>query len=98
MKAITLRNVPEDLAAMIEAEAKRTGASLNATVIRLLQQATAVDIPATKPEPQTYHDLDFLIGSWTKEEADEFDHHLEEARRIDMELTCMEWQREDTAK
>ena len=39
LKAITLRNLPPELAAKIEHEAARNNASLNATVIRLLRQS-----------------------------------------------------------
>lgn len=78
MKAITLRNVPDELAAVIQTEAARTNTSLNATVIRLLQKAT------NKPAGQSTkkRDLSDLAGSWTKDEADEFDRALAEQRRI----------------
>lgn len=32
------------------------------------------------------NDLDALAGSWTKEEADAFDEHLADQRKIDPEL------------
>lgn len=98
MKAITLRNLPPELAEKIEQEAARQNASLNATVIRLLQQAF---LPAQAPsvsKPRKLRDLDWLAGSWTKEEADEFDRYLEESRRIDMEMTRLEWEKEDAGK
>ena len=98
MKTITLRNLPPEIADYIEAEATKTNASLNATVIRLLQKAASLDAPNQKPSSKEYHDLDFLCGSWSKEEADEFDRYLEESRRIDMELTKLEWQKEDSDK
>ena len=82
MKAITLRDVPKPIADKIHEEAKRTGASLNKTVIRMLSQ-TLTEPPAN---PQTYHSLDHLFGTWTEEEADEFDAHLAEQRQIDKEM------------
>lgn len=33
-----------------------------------------------------HHDMDFLIGSWTEEEADAFDARLKEMRRIEPEM------------
>lgn len=98
MKAITLRNVPPELAEKIEQEAQRTNASLNATVIRLLRQAMSPDGNKSGSKPKKHRDLDFLAGTWTKEEADEFDRYLEESRRIDMELTRLEWEKEDADK
>lgn len=84
MKAITLRGLPPELAAYIEAEAERTHASLNATVIRLLREAMQPERKSSGPE--TFRDLDHLAGTWTKEEADEFDRALAEIRRIDPEI------------
>lgn len=84
MKAITLRNLPALLARRIEDEASATGASLNQTVIRLLLRATGLGEPAGAPA--RHHDLDHLAGSWSAEEAAEFDRALAEQRQIDPEL------------
>lgn len=97
VKAITLRNLPPELAAAIEQEAERTRSSLNATVIRLLQEAMLPKKPTGGDLPR-FLDLDHLAGTWTKDEADEFDRYLEQSRRIDQELTRLEWQREDAEK
>ena len=80
MKAITLRDIPDPIAKRIEHEAKRTGKSLNKTVIDLLAEGTG------SSKSRTYHDLDHLIGIWTDEEADEFDRLLKEQRTIDPEM------------
>ena len=95
MKAITLRNLPPDLALRIEAEAKRTGASLNATVIRLLKQALAPE--EAVHTPQRFHDLDHLAGTWTTEEADAFDKYLAESRRVDLELQQLQLRNDEDA-
>lgn len=80
MKTITLRNLPETVARKIEERAKRTGASYNRTVVAMLEESIGEE------KPKEYHDLDFLIGTWTKEEADEFDRHLAAQRQIDWEM------------
>ena len=49
MKAITLRNLPIDIADYIEAEATKTKSSLNATVIRLLKRRRAWTLPIQPP-------------------------------------------------
>jgi hypothetical protein len=36
-----------------------------------------------RPKKVLYHDLDFLCGTWTKTEADEFDASLARQRTID---------------
>ena len=98
IKALTLRNLPPDIATAIENEARRNGASLNATVIRLLRQSIFPDKSPGGGETRRFHDLDDLAGTWSKEEADEFDRYLEETRRLDMELTKLDWQKEHTEK
>jgi len=41
---------------------------------------------AKKNAPIRYHDLDHLVGIWTKEEVDAFDKLIAEQRTIDQEL------------
>jgi predicted metalloprotease len=84
MKAITLRNVPPELAKLIEHEAAESGLSLNRTVIRLLEKGAGMQ--RGKQAKSLHHDLDHLAGSWTEQEAAEFDQALAEQRRIDPEL------------
>jgi hypothetical protein len=85
MKTITLRKLPPDLEERVEAKARELGLSLNKTVIRLLEE----QLTPSSPRPlgsRRHRDLDHLAGSWTAEEAAEFDRSLEEQRRIDPEL------------
>ena len=84
MKALTLRNLPPELAKRIEREAAESGLSLNRTVIRLLEKGAGME--RGKQEATIYHDLDHLAGLWSEQEATEFDRALAEQRRIDPEL------------
>lgn len=84
MTAITLRNIPPELAATLERRAAESGLSLNRTVIRLLEEQLGLR-PKTS-RPRCYHDLDFLFGVWSEEEAARFDAALAEQRKIDPEL------------
>lgn len=84
MKAITLRNLPPELSRYLEDEAAATDSSLNKTVIRLLLLATGL---GERSRAKTrFHDLDDLAGTWTEEEARDFDACLAEQRRIDPEV------------
>lgn len=83
MKVITLRNIPPDVARMIERRSKQTGASLNKTVISLLEDALGVSGGAA---PESHRDLDALAGVWSERQAREFDEALAEQRRIDPEM------------
>jgi plasmid stability protein len=84
MNPITLRNVPAEVARAIRRRARRRGLSLNRAVIELLGEALGL---MRRPGHATvYTDLDPLMGTWTKREADAFDRSLAEQRTIDPEL------------
>ena len=83
MKAITVRNIPPELALILEREARASDTSLNKTVIRLLEKATGL---LSRPGRRRFHDLDDLAGCWTPDEASEFDRELAGQRKIDPEL------------
>jgi hypothetical protein len=79
--------MPADLEKRIEAMAREENASLAQTVIRLLLRATGLrDSPGSGEEPRTDHDLDALAGSWSAEDAEEFERALAEQRRIDPDI------------
>ncbi len=84
MKAITIRNIPPKVARAIRLKAQREHVSLNKAVISLLQERLGAG--NGDAAPIRHHDLDFMLGSWTKEEADEFDQALADQRTIDPEL------------
>jgi hypothetical protein len=83
MKTITLRNLPPDLEHELEREARASGSSLAATVIRRLRSAMGLDRTGA---PTRHDDLDDLAGTWSDEEADAFDRVLAGQRVIDDEL------------
>ena len=84
MKAITLRNIPEEVARRIREIADESGLSLNKAVIKLLRQGMETDGDASGP--RRHHDLDALAGSWTMEDARAFEKDLNESRIVDEEL------------
>ncbi|MBI4859121.1 MAG: hypothetical protein HY815_02435 [Candidatus Riflebacteria bacterium] len=83
MKALTLRNPPPVVASEIQRRAKEMKTSLNRAVISLLEEHIS---KGKSREPVRHHDLDFLMGAWTPEEADEFDGRIAKQRRIDREM------------
>lgn len=82
MKAITLRNVPPDVAKVVHRRAVERNLSLNKAVIELV----ALGGGLTKAARECHSDLDDLFGKWTKREADAFDRRLRGLRRVDAEL------------
>ena len=80
MKAITLRDVPADIAYRIEDRARRTGTSLNRTVIEMLSERTGAKGAAQ------HTDLDHLFGVWSGDEGAALLSALGGQRGIDDEL------------
>ena len=84
MKAITLRNLPPEIACAVQRRAKQKKTSVNKAVIELLEESvgTREHIFA----PVRHHDLDHLAGTWSENEAAAFETLLTKQRRIDPEL------------
>ena len=76
----TIRDIPEDLEHALRERAHRSGESLNRTMIRLLSEALGLNPPRKK------RDLSALAGTWSQEEADEFDRQVRRSEQIDAEL------------
>lgn len=83
MNAITVRNLPPEVAKAVKEKARKEKLSLNKAVVRLLEEATGVE---KRKQKVVYHDLDRFFGTWTKEEADAFDEAMREHRQIDPEM------------
>jgi hypothetical protein len=85
MKAITLRNLPPDLAKAVRREAERKRTSINKAVISLLE-GKAEGHKRKKTRKSRHQELDALAGSWSKKEAAEFAKALAAQRPIDPDL------------
>lgn len=84
MSAITVRNLPPELARVIRQKAKKEKLSLNRAVISLLEEAAGLGEHAKKEV--LHHDLDELAGVWSDEEYQEFTEALQEQRQIEPEM------------
>jgi len=71
------------VAQVIRRKVNETGESVNRVVIRLLEEGAGV---GKKQKSVLHHDLDGLIGVWSREEARSFNRALEDQRKIDPAL------------
>lgn len=85
MKQLTIRGIPDEVEKVIEREAKRKRKSKNKIVVSLLEEATRVR-PSKSNGVKLFHDLDHLCGSWSAKEAERFEMHLRDQRRIDEDI------------
>ena len=79
MKALTIRNVPPDVAEALEREWRGRGTSLNATVIDLLRQALGVGRVRSNGLAQ-------LAGGWSEEAFRAFEEAVAPFEEIDEEM------------
>src|SRR5258708_36435432 len=68
--AITVRGVPAEVVRAIRRRADETGESVNRVVIKLLEESAS---EWEKRKTFLHHDIDGLIGVWSREEAGCFD-------------------------
>ena len=75
----TIRRVPGRVDHLLREKATRDNVSLNEAALQALSQGLGAG-----EEPQAFHDLDDLAGTWVQDEA--FDRALEEQDRVDPDL------------
>jgi hypothetical protein len=83
-KAITIRHLDDDAVEWIGEQAANRGVDEETLVIQLIQRG--IDLEQKKNQLPPHHDLDSLAGTWTEEEATEFDNATEGFRRVDPDL------------
>ena len=82
MNQLTVRGFDDELSASLRRLAKSEGISLNQAALRLLRKGAGLSDGAGGADV-VGSSLDHLIGTWTREEADEFDSALMEFENID---------------
>ena len=84
VQQLTIRGVEQDLHHKLKTSAQQEGISVNKYVLKLLKDAMGL----TKPDgdKRIGNQLDWFIGTWTDEEAEEFDRIIRENDQIDWEM------------
>jgi len=83
-KQLTIR-YDDELAREIEDLARREGLSRNQAVLRLLRKGAGI-AEGREGRDVIGSSLDWFVGSWTEEQAREFDDAVAEFEAIDEEL------------
>ena len=81
MKHLTIRNVPDDLAARLVEEKQARGRSLNQTVLELLAQSVGL-VEAVRRS----NGLEAFAGTWSQEDFEEFEESIRFTHELDDEL------------
>ena len=81
MKTITVRNVPPDMAAALEAERRLRGQSLNRTVLSLIHEALGLSNLRCRS-----NGLRKFAGTWTQVELRDFEETVASFGDMDKEM------------
>ena len=68
--SVTVDNLDGDTLERLNLEAQRRGLDIGALVKQMIRDG--LPSVTSLPADQTYHDLDCLAGTWSKEDAEEF--------------------------
>jgi hypothetical protein len=81
---INLQEVDQPLVQQLHEQAAKLDTSLDALVLNLLRLGLLA--AQSKSQPQTYHDLDDLAGTWDAQDAESFERAVADLETIDEEL------------
>ena len=83
MSAVTLRNLSPEVLKIIRRRAMEGKTSINKVVAGVLEEGLGL---TGRRRNVVHHDLDHVIGSWTRQQADQFERTLTAQRQIDRDL------------
>lgn len=85
MRQLTLRGFDRRLDRRIREIAREEGLSLNQAALKLLREGAGL-APSRSGSRTVGHSLDFLVGTWSEEDAREFERVTRDHERIDRRL------------
>lgn len=83
MTNMTLRGLDEKTAEALKERARKEGTSVNAVTLRLLRESLGTD---KRKRKVIYDDLDHLAGTWSREDAAEFERNTAVFEKVDEDL------------
>ena len=81
---ITIHHLDDASAEWIEEQASQRGIEKEEIVLQLIHRGIGLELK--KEQLPVYHDLDALAGTWSEEDAAEFDRATASFRQVDEEL------------
>ena len=76
-----LRGIPSEVMILLKREAKRLRTSVNVLILKMIERGLGFSC-----EKHSYHDLDYLAGSWSSTEKNTFEENTKYFEKIDKEL------------
>ena len=84
MTVMSIRGIDENAVFRLKKQAQQEGSSLNSLVVRLLE--TAAGVRATEKASQHFDDLNALQGTWSAQDARDFEPGIGEFSQVDPAL------------
>jgi hypothetical protein len=84
MTVISIRGIDEKAILLLKKQAQQEGSSLNSLVVRLLE--TVAGVRAADKGRQRFDDLDALQGTWSVQDARDFESATGEFTQVDTAL------------
>lgn len=81
MANLSIRGLDDKALAALKRRAAKEDASVNALVLRLIEQG--LGLQRAKPALTRHDDLDALAGTWRKQDAAEFERATAAQRKVD---------------
>ena len=86
LEELKLKDIDHNMVERLKVKAHTRGLDLNTFVIEILKRAVSADVDIDGHQKEVYDDLDYLAGTWSDEEAEEFSKHTRSFNQIDEEL------------
>jgi len=83
MTTMTIRGLDELTVKALKEKAKKEGSSINAALIKLVQENLGIK---NKKRTVVYNDLDHLAGTWSDKDCKEFLQATADFEKIDKDL------------
>jgi hypothetical protein len=84
MATLSIRGLDEETARLLKDAAQKAGSSVNAQVLELIRRG--LGLGEGRGRAGRYRDLDHLAGTWSEEEAQEFEAATAAFEVVDEEL------------
>jgi len=83
MATMTLRGIDDRIAEALKEKATSEGISVNALTLKLLRETLGIE---KKKRGVTYNDLDHLAGTWSEQDAVEFEQVTAVFEKVDEDM------------
>ena len=83
MTTMTLRGIDDAVSAALKEKARREDSSVNAVMLRILRESLGIE---KKKRTVVYDDLDHLAGTWSAQDAAEFEGATAVFEKVDEDM------------